>query len=138
MQSRKVIKINKCFYVNIPLEISGERKIEKGDSLKIRDIPGQGILITQAQGIEKVSVNLDSIETLKRAAYEIITETKKELRTVRSSFTSEILRSLVGELVRCGLFDLRARVDKLEKQVEESDKGKDRLTLVRKGKGSDH
>jgi len=136
MDSRKVIKIEDSYYINIPLEISQALGIVKGDRLRIVHVPGSGILITQAQGAGKVSVNLESIDRLQRAADFIYEQLKGRLKDLDSNFISNLHLRIIDDLVRSGIFDLKARVEKLETKAEVSDQTPGKLVLLHKKKGS--
>jgi hypothetical protein len=138
MTSRKVVKIKESFYVNIPLEISKGLGIVKGDKLRISPLVGLGLLITLEQGADKIPVNLESVDRLQRAADFIYEQLKDRLKDLDSNFISGLHLRIIDDLVRSGIFDLKARVEKVEKRVEESNKGKGRLTLVPKGRRNDH
>ena len=134
MDSRKVIKVKDSYYINIPLEISEALGIVKGDKLRITHLVGLGLLITQAQGAGRVSVNLESVDRLQRAADFIYEQLKGRLKDLDSNFISGIHLRLVGDLVRAGIFDLKARVEKLETKSEVSDQGRGQLVLLHKKK----
>lgn len=136
MDSRKVVRIGESYYINIPLEISKALGIMKGDRLKVSYLPGCGIFITLDQGADKIPVNLQSVDRLQRAADSIYEQLKGRLKDLDSNFISGLHLRIIDDLVRSGIFDLMARVEKVEKQVEETNKGKGRLTLVRKSRGS--
>jgi len=121
MDSRKVIKIKESYYINIPSEISKALGIVKGDRLKIINIPGSGFLITQAQGAGKVSVNLQSIERLQRAADSIYSDLQRRLKDIDQNFISNLNARIISNLACSGIFDLKTRVEKLEAKPEVSD-----------------
>jgi bifunctional DNA-binding transcriptional regulator/antitoxin component of YhaV-PrlF toxin-antitoxin module len=114
MDSRKVIKIKKSHYINIPSEISQALGIVKGDRLKIIHLPGSGILITLDQGAGKVSVNLQSIDRLQRAADAIYSQLEGRVKDLGLNFISNLQARIVSDLAVSGLLDLKARVDKIE------------------------
>ena len=134
MDSRKVVKIKDSYYINIPLEISQALGIVKGAKLRITHIIGLGLLITQAQGAGKVSVNLESVDRFQRACDFIYEQLKGKLKDLDSNFISGLHLRLVGDLVRSGIFDLKARVEKLETKSEVSDQGRGKLVLLNKKK----
>lgn len=136
MDSRKVIKNKNSFYINIPLEVSKALGIVKGDELGITPLFGLGLLITQAQGAGKVSVNLESIDRLQRAADFIYEQLKGRLKDLDSNFISNLHLRIIDDLVRSGIFDLKARVDKLETKAEVSDQTPGKLVLLHKKRGS--
>jgi len=136
MDSRKVVKIGESYYINIPLEISQALGIVKGERLRINHIPGSGILITQTQGAGKVSVNLDTIERLTRAADSIYEDLKRRLKELDSNFVTGLHLRIIDDLVRSGIFDLRSRVEKLETKPDVSDRGRAKILLLHKKKRS--
>ena len=136
MDSRKVIKIEDSYYINIPLEISQALGIVKGDRLRIVHVPGSGILITQAQGAGKVSVNLQSIDRLQRAADAIRCQLERKARELGDNFISDLWGRLIPAIAASGIFDLKARVEKLETKVESSDQRRGKLVLLHKKKRS--
>ena len=136
MELRKVQKINNSFYVNIPSEISEGLKIEKGDSLKIGYLAGYGILITKDKGVDKISVNLESVDRLQRAADNIFSDLRRKAKSFEASFTFNIMNRLIGEIMKTGLIDLKSRVEKLETKSEVSGQGRGQLVLLPKKKRS--
>lgn len=136
MDSRKVIKIKDSFYFNIPLEISKALGIVKGDRLRITPLVGLGLLITRAQGAGKVSVNLESVDRLQRAADFIYEQLKGRLKDLDLNFISGLHLRIIDDLVRSGIFDLKARVEKLETKSEVSDQRRGKLVLLHKKKRS--
>jgi hypothetical protein len=134
MDSRKVIKIKDSFYFNIPLEISKALGIVKGDKLRITPLVGLGLLVTQAQGAGKVSVNLESVDRLQRAADFIYEQLKGRLKDLDLNFISGLHLRIIDDLVRSGIFDLNARVEKLETKSEVSDQRRGKLVLLHKKK----
>ena len=136
MDSRKVIKVKDSYYINIPLEISEALGIVKGAKLRITHVIGLGLLITQAQGASKVSVNLESIDRLRRAADFIYEQLEGRLKDLDSNFISGLHLRIIDDLVRSGIFDLKSRVEKLETKSEVSDQGRGKLVLLHKKKRS--
>ena len=136
MDSRKVIEIKGSYYINIPSDVAQALEIVKGAKLRITHVIGLGLLITQAQGAGSVSVNLESVERIQRAADFIYEQLKGRLKDLDSNFISGLQLRLVGDLVRSGIFDLKARVEKLETKSEVSDQGRGKLVLLPKKKRS--
>jgi len=138
MDSRKVVKIKDSYYINIPSDVAQALGIVKGDKLWITPLIGLGLLITQAQGVGKVSMNPEGMDRLKKVADTIYWQLEGKLKNLGSNFISNLQARIISDMVRSGIFNLKARVEKVEKRVEESNRGKGRLTLVRKGRGNDH
>jgi bifunctional DNA-binding transcriptional regulator/antitoxin component of YhaV-PrlF toxin-antitoxin module len=136
MDSRKVIKIEDSYYINIPSEISRALGIVKGDRLKIIHLPGSGLLITQAQGAGKVSVNLESIDRFQRAADSIYQQLERRVKDLSLNFISNLQARIVSDLAVSGLLDVKSRVEKLETKSEVSDQGRGKLVLLPKKKRS--
>jgi bifunctional DNA-binding transcriptional regulator/antitoxin component of YhaV-PrlF toxin-antitoxin module len=136
MDSRKVVKIKDSYYINIPSEISRALGIMKGDKLRITHLIGLGLLITQTQGVGKVSVNLESIDRLQRAADFIYEQLKGRLKDLDSNFITGLHLRIIGDLVRSGIFDLKARVEKLETKSEVSDQRRGKVLPLHKKKRS--
>jgi len=137
MDSRKVIKIKDSYYINIPLEVFKALEIVKGDKLRITHLIGLGLLITQAQGVGKVSVNLESVDRLQRAADSIYQQLERKLKDLESNFISNLQARLIPDLARSGIFDLKARVEKIETRVGVSDRRRGKLVLLDKKKRGD-
>ena len=136
MPSRKVIKIKDSYYINIPSDVAQALGIVKGDRLRVIHIPGSGILITQAQGAGKVSVNLESIDKIQKAADFIYEQLKGRLKNLDSNFISGLHFRIIDDLVRSGIFDLKARVEKLETKSQVSDRRPGKVLLLHKKKRS--
>ena len=137
MDSRKVVKIKDSYYINIPLEVFKALEIVKGDKLRITHLIGLGLLITQAQGVGKVSVNLESVDRLQRAADSIYQQLERKLKDLEANFISNLQARLIPDLARSGIFDLKARVEKIETRVGVSDRRRGKLVLLDKKKKSD-
>jgi len=136
MDSRKVIKVKDSYYINIPLDVSKTLGIVKGERLRITHLIGLGLLITQAQGAGKVSVNLENIDRLQRAADFIYEQLKGRLKDLDSNFISGLHLRIIDDLVRSGIFELKARVEKLETKYEVSNQRSGKLVLLPKKKRS--
>jgi len=136
MDSRKVIKVKDSYYINIPLDVSKALGIVKGERLWITHIIGLGLLITQAQGAGKVSVNLENNDRLQRAADFIYEQLKGRLKDLDSNFISGLHLRIVDNLVRSGIFDLKSRVEKLETKSEVSDQTPGKVIPLHKKGGS--
>lgn len=136
MDSRKVIQIEDSYYINIPSEISRDLGIIKGDRLKIIHLPGSGLLITQAQGAGKVSVNLESIDRFQRVADSIYQQLERRVKDLSLNFISNLQARIVSDLAVSGLLDVKSRVEKLETKSEVSDQGRGKLVLLHKKKRS--
>ena len=81
METRKVVKIRSSYFINIPAAIVEDLKIEKGDSLRVGNLPGYGIIITRDKGLDKISVKLESVARLQTAADNIFSELKRKARS---------------------------------------------------------
>lgn len=136
MYSRKVIKIEDSYYINIPSEIRKALGIQKGEDMKIGYLTGSGIFITQAQGADKIPVNPESVDRLQRAADAIRWQLERKAKDLGDKFISDLMNRLIPTIATSGIFDLKARVDKLETKAEVSGRGRGRLVLVHKKKRS--
>jgi antitoxin component of MazEF toxin-antitoxin module len=136
MDSRKVIKIENSYYINIPSGVAQALEIMKGDRLEVSYIPGCGILISRAQGAGKVLVNLQSIERLERAADAVYSQLERRVKDLSLNFLSNLQARIVSDMARSGVFDLKARVEKLETKAEVSDRGRGKVLLLHKKKGN--
>jgi len=134
METRKVIKVGKCHYINIPSDISKSLQIVKGDRLKITHLPGLGILLTQAEGAGRAWVKLESMERLQRAADFIYEQLKGRLKDLDSNFITGLHFRIINDLVRSGIFELKARVEKLETKPELSDQKPGKIIPLHKKK----
>jgi len=137
MYSRKVIKIKNSDYINIPKEVSKALGIVKGHHLKMSYLPGCGIFITLNQGADKIPVNLESVDRLQKAADFIYEQLKGRLKDLDSNFISGLHLRIIDDLVRSGLFELKARVDKLETKSEVSDQKRGKVIPLHKKNRSD-
>lgn len=134
MDSRKVVKIEESYYINIPLDVAQAMEIIKGDRLKISYIPGCGIFITQARGADKIPVNLESVDRLQRAADAMRCQLERKARELGDNFISNLWAKLIPGIAASGIFDLKARVEKLEIKNEVSDQRRGKLVLLHKKK----
>lgn len=134
MDSRKVIKISDSYYINIPLDVARVLGIVKGDKLGISPLVGLGLLITLDQGADKVPVNLQNIDRIKRAADSIYQELERRVKDLGLNFISNLQARIVSDLAVSGLLNVKARVEKLETKFEVSDQGRGKLVLLHKKK----
>lgn len=134
MDTRKVIKIEDSYYINIPSDVAQSLKIMKGDRLKIGYISGCGIFITLDQGADKIPVNPESVDRLQRAADAIRWQLERKAKDLGDKFISDLMNRLIPTIATSGIFDLKARVDKLETKAEVSDRGRGKLVLLHKKK----
>lgn len=136
MDSRKVIKIEDSYYINIPSGVAQALEIMKGDRLKVSYIPGCGIFITLDQGADKIPVNLESVDRFKRAADTILLRVERKAKDLGDNFISDLWGRLIPAIATSGIFDLKARVEKLETKSEVSDQRRGKLVLLHKKKRS--
>ena len=135
MDSRKVIKIEDSYYINIPSGVAQALGIMKGDRLKISYLLGCGIFISLDQGADKFHFNLESVDRFQRATDAGCLQLERTAKVLGDNFISDLWSRLMPAIATSGIFDLKSKMEKLEKQVEESNKGKGRLTLVHKSRG---
>ena len=114
MRSRKVIKMKKSLYINIPSDTAEALGIRKGDRWRVEDVPGTGLLITPERGGKKVEVNLESIDRIKRAADMIYCQQEKRLRSLESNIISNIVGRLIPVIAGSGIFDIKVGLKKTQ------------------------
>ena len=136
METRKVVKIRSSYFINIPAAIVEDLKIEKGDSLRIGNLPGYGIIITRDKGLDKISVKLESVARLQTAADNIFSELKRKARSLESSFTFNIGNRIIGELLKTGWFDPKIVVEEVKSRTEALSKRSVKLVLLSNKKGA--
>jgi len=136
MESRKVMKIRNSYFINIPLEVSKALGIVKGDRLRINHLPGLGVLLTQAQGADQVPTFKVDIDRLQRAADFIYEQLKGRLRDLDSNFITGLHFRIIDDLVRSGIFELKARVEKLESKSEVPNHSRAKILPLHKKKRS--
>ena len=136
MRSRKVVKMKKSLYINIPSEIAEALEIRHGDRWRVDDIPGTGLLITPDRGSKKIDVKLESIERIKRAADIIYSQQEKRLRSLESSIISNIIGRLIPAIATSGIFNIRRDVDEIKKMFGKVNREKTKLILLRDRKKS--
>jgi len=134
MDSRKIVKIGNSYYINIPSDVAQALEIMNGDRMNVSFIPGYGTFNTLVRGADKIPVNPESVDRLQRAADAIRWQLERKAKDLGDNFISNLMNRLIPTIATSGIFDLKRKVDELEKQVEESNKTKGRLTLVRKSK----
>lgn len=136
METRRAIKNKTGIYVNIPSEICKALDIRAGERLKVSYVTGQGIFITQLTGSDKIPIAPRSPEALQKNIDFMYSRVEKNLKNLESQAISNYHTSMIKEISRLGIFELQRKVDRLEKRVEESNKGKVKLSLVRQRKRS--
>ena len=136
MEIRKVIKIRSSYFINIPAAIVEDLKIEKGDSLRIGNLPGYGLIITRDKGVDKISVKLESVARLQTAADNIFSELKRKARSLENSFTFNIGNRIIGELLKTGWFDPKIAVEEVKSRTEAVSERSVKLVLLSNKKGT--
>ena len=136
METRKVVKIRSSYFINIPAAIIEDLKIEKGDSLRVGNLPGYGIIITSDKGASKISVQLESVARLQTAADSIFSELKRKARSLERSFTFNVGNRIIGEILRTGWFDPKIKVEEVKSRVEALGRRSVELRLVSRKKGA--
>ena len=134
MDFRKVVSMSGTFYVSIPSEVCKALDIKAGEKLKVSYVTGQGIFITQAKGADKIPIDPRSLEGLKKAADFILSQTEKKLKELESKSITDYFTSMIEHISRLGIFELKKRVDRLDRLAVESNIEKGKLTLVREHK----
>ena len=136
MRTRKVIEVRNSQYINIPREIREALDIKKGERLSIGYAPGVGIVITQLKGADRIPARSKVIEELQKEADYVYSSVIKKLRKARDSQVGDFHTLMMREFVKLGVFDLKSRVDGLEKEAEKRKVGRGNLALVdRRKKG---
>jgi len=134
VETRKAIKNKTGIYVNIPSNICKALDIRAGERLKVSYVTGTGIFITQLRGADKIPIEPRSPEGLQKNIDFMYSRVEKNLKNLESQAISNYHTSMIKEISRVGIFELQRKVDRLEKRVEESNKGKVKLSLVRQRK----
>ena len=124
------------YFINIPSSIVEDLKIEKGDTLRVGNLPGYGIIITRNEGVDKISVDLESVERIQRTAEAAFSELKRKIRSLENSFVFNIGNRIVGELVKTGWFDPKIGIEEVKTRVGKLERRSVALVLVSNKKGS--
>ena len=136
METRKVVQFKGTSYISIPKEICKALDIRAGEHLKISYIMGMGIFITQMSGADKIPVLPRSIEGLQKSADSICSQTEKKLKNISDTSIKDYFTGMMQQLSRLGIFELKNRVDRMERLAVESKIEKGKLTLIREHKKS--
>jgi len=136
METRKVVKIRSSYFINIPAAIVEDLKIEKGDSLRVGNLPGYGILITSDKAASKISVQLEGAARLQMAADNIFSELKRRARSLERSFTFNVGNRIIGELIKTGWFDPRVDVEVAKSGAEARERAGLKVVVPFKKKGA--
>jgi len=130
MRTRKVVQIRGSQYINIPKEVCEALDIEKGERVNISYAPGVGIVVTQLKGVDRVPVKGPSVEDFQREVDFICKKAARELKKKVEVRVENFHALMMREFVKLGVFDLKKRVDGLEKEVEKRKRGRGNLALV--------
>ena len=136
MEIRKVVKIRSSYFINIPAVIVEDLKIEKGDSLRVGNLPGYGIIITRNKGVDKISVNLESVETLQRTADNVYSELKRKAKSLENIFVFNVGSRIIGELLNTGWFDPKIGIEEVKSRTEAREMKRLKIVLPFKKKGA--
>jgi len=93
--------------------------------------------MTRDKGVDKISVNIEGVDRLQRAADNTFSDLRRKAKSFEASFTFNIMNRLIGELMKTGWIDLKGRVEKLETKFEVSGERRGKLVLLDKKKRSD-
>ena len=130
MDIRKVVKIRSSYFINIPSSIVEDLKIEKGDSLRVGNLPGYGIIITPNEGIDKISIDLESVAKRQRSADAVYSELKRKAKSLENSFVFNIGNRIIGELMKTGWFDPKIAIEEVQSRIEKANEGRVKLVLL--------
>ena len=136
MDIRKVVKIRSSYFINLPSSIVEDLKIEKGDSLRVGHLPGYGIIITRNEGVDKISIDLESVEKIQRTADTVYSELKRKAKSLENSFVFNIGNRILGELIKTGWFDPKIGIEEVQSRIEKGKEGRVKLTLLSYKKAS--
>jgi len=130
MEIRKVVKIRSSYFINLPSSIVEDLKIEKGDSLRVGNLPGYGIIITRNEGVDKISIDLESVEKIQRTADTVYSELKRKAKSLENSFVFNIGNRILGELIKTGWFDPKIGIEEVQSRIEKANEGRVKLVLL--------
>lgn len=136
MRTRKIIEVRNSQYVNIPREIREALNTKKGERLNVGYAPGVGIVMTQLKGADKIPARSKVIEELQREADFVYSSVTKKLRKMKDGQIESFHSLMMKEFAKLGIFDLKSRVDGLEKEAEKIKMGRGKLSLVGQRKRS--
>jgi bifunctional DNA-binding transcriptional regulator/antitoxin component of YhaV-PrlF toxin-antitoxin module len=134
MYSRKVIKNRDSYYINIPRKIFESMELKQGQALNIDHTPGFGIIIAREQDTHIPSANPESIKRLQQTSAEILYKQERRLKDLGDDFITKVMGQVVPVMVRSGVFDVKPRLSKIEKQLERMNRGRGKLIPIQQRK----
>ena len=136
MRTRKIVQIRGSHYVNIPKDVCEALDTEKGERVNVGYAPGVGIVITQAKGADRIPIKGRTMEDLQKEADFIYSAATKKLKKMTDIRVENFHALMMKEFAKLGIFELKGRVDGLEKEAEKRKMGRGKLSLVRQRKKS--
>ena len=134
MYSRRVIKNRDSYYINIPRKIFESMELKQGQVLNLDHAPGVGIIIGREQDTHMPSANPESIKRLQQSAAEILYKQERRLKDLGDEFITKVMGQIVPIMVKSGVFDLKPRLSKIEKQFERMKRGRGKLIPIQQRK----
>jgi antitoxin component of MazEF toxin-antitoxin module len=136
MRTRKIVQIRGSHYVNIPKEVCEALDTEKGERVNVSYVPGVGIVISQLRGADRSPIKGRSVEDFRKEVDYICKKAERELKKKVAARVENFHGLMMKEFVKLGVFDLKSRVDGLEKEAEKIKRGRGKLSLVGQRKRS--
>jgi bifunctional DNA-binding transcriptional regulator/antitoxin component of YhaV-PrlF toxin-antitoxin module len=135
MEARKVISIKSSLFINIPMSVAEEFKIQKGDVLWISYVRRYGVVITKEKDSSKISSKVADAYRINIVCDEAFADLRRRAKGLERNFINRLMMGFMSELIKSGWVDLKEKVDKLLKEQGMSEKDKRKVErLVRSKK----
>jgi bifunctional DNA-binding transcriptional regulator/antitoxin component of YhaV-PrlF toxin-antitoxin module len=110
MEARKLLNIKNSLFINIPMSISEELKLKKGDVLWIGKLSKDGLIVTKSKSAGKVEAGVAGVDRIKIVCDHQWRELLRKSKALQNSFINNVLLRLQGELMSAGIIDLKLMV----------------------------
>jgi bifunctional DNA-binding transcriptional regulator/antitoxin component of YhaV-PrlF toxin-antitoxin module len=136
MRTRKIVEVRGSQYINIPKDVREALNTKRGERMSVEYVPSVGMVITQLKGADRIPIKGRTMDDLKKEADFICAAAERKLMKMKLDQIDNFHGLMMKEFVKLGIFDLKSRVNELEKEATKIKMGRGKLSLVGQRKRS--
>jgi AbrB family looped-hinge helix DNA binding protein len=136
MRTRKIIEVRESQYINIPKDVREALNTKRGERMSVEYVPSVGMVITQLKGADRIPIKGRTMDDLQKEADFICASAERKLKKIKDDQIDNFHGLMMKEFVKLGIFDLKSRVNELEKEAAKIKRGRGKLSLVHQRKRS--
>lgn len=134
MRTRKIIEVRESQYINIPKDVREALNTKRGERMSVEYMPSVGLVITQLKGADRIPIKGRTMADLQKEADFICFSAEKKLKKMVLDQIDNFHGLMMKDIVKLGIFELKVRVDELEKEAKKIKTGRAKLRLVHQRK----